>query len=135
MGETNPTMAGEQVAPTDPDADQPPIDRPHTDLTQRVGEDILLRNFDTESAHQVMVTIGEEHDDRTAPSRFEATYTIDPDETFCEMDVLPSGIYEVTVKMDDRKEATETVTIDSHPLNRILIEIGNGIVSVADGGY
>lgn len=128
-------MAGEQVAPKDPESDRPSLNTNKDDHPDhRFGEDILLRNFDTETDHRVTVTVTAD-DAENSEQQFESVYTVEPNETVCEMDVLSTGTYQVIVEMDDNKRSTGTVRIDSHPLNRLLIEIGNGIVSIADGGY
>ena len=97
----------------------------------RVGiEDLLVRNHDFQWGYDLEVTVTVE-DGRTV---HDERYYLQPGETKSEFDALDPGAYEVRVVLDNRRTTTAHVEVDDST-DGVLVELGNGAVSVHDGLY
>lgn len=113
-------------APTDGLPNQgPPGTRP--ELVD--GEDIHIRNYDHQWGYDLTITAQDDDGEVV----FEKRYYLPSGRTVSELDVLPSGEYEVVATLDNLKEETLRCRIDDGPEQSILIEIGNGAFSLTEG--
>ena len=93
-------------------------------------EDLLVRNHDFQWGYDLGVTVTDE-DGRTV---HDERYYLQPGETKSEFDALDPGAYQVRVVLDNRRTATAHVEFDA-ATDGVLVELGNGAVSVHDGLY
>jgi len=91
--------------------------------------DLQLRNYDDHS-YVVEVVVRDESDDGIA---LERTYDLRPGECRAERDVLARGTYEVTAATASGKRDGTTCRVDEAPTATISVEVGNHVVTVADG--
>jgi len=105
-----------------------------TDATDRPSgpatEDLLIRNYDFQWGYDLEVAVtgadGEPvHDER---------YYLQPGETKSEFGVFAPGDYELRIVLDNRRTVTASVGIDE-ATDGVLVECGNGAVSVHEGLY
>lgn len=94
------------------------------------SEDVRIRNFDAR-AHEVDVQVVAVDGD----TAFERTYHLPPETTACVVNELEDGEYDVAATLDGRRHAIATCRIDDRPEGTIVVETGNGVVSVANSGY
>lgn len=107
---------------------RPRSERPPEPRRAVLAEDVLLRNYDGDVAHDVGVTVS-----RGDAPAFDATYRLAPGETKSVADAAPSGSYDVEVRVDDRPRDVSRCRLGDDPPGTILVEIGNGVVSVTNG--
>jgi hypothetical protein len=92
------------------------------------SEDIFIRNFDTRRSYDLTVRI------RDAEGIvFADQYYLTPGRTEHETDRLTAGEYEITVELDGRRREQRTCQVGSTVGNTVLVEVGNGIVSITEG--
>jgi hypothetical protein len=90
-------------------------------------EDVLLRNYDALETHYLQLrAVGE---DRTV----ERTYRLGPGTVESETDVLPAGEYHVEVEIDGPRRWAGHCRVDDGPEQTVLVEVGNGLVSITEG--
>lgn len=94
------------------------------------AEDIHLRNYDVERAYRVTINVAD--GDSTV---FENTYWLRPGAFLSEIDEIEPGEYDVTVEIDTGRSVTRRCQVDADHEHTVLVELGNGIVSVAQGVY
>jgi len=116
------TMAERHQQPRRTDPTEPP--------STRSTEDVLIRNHDFQWGYDLEVTVTRAdwetvHDER---------YYLQPGETKSEFGLLDPGNYEFHVVLDNRRELTTRVDVDD-ATDGVLVELGNGAVSVHDGLY
>jgi hypothetical protein len=94
------------------------------------SEDVFIRNFDTQRSYDLTVRI------RDAEGIvFANRYYLTPGRTEHETDRLTAGKYEVIVELDGRRRRQQTCRIGSAVEDTVLVEIGNGTVSITQGLY
>lgn len=100
------------------------------DRPELVGtEEIYLRNYDRQWGYDLSLeVVGQNGGDV-----FEQWYYLQPGQVVCERDVLRHGEYEVQVTMDNLQEATLECHIDTDPEHTLVIEVGNGALSLTEG--
>lgn len=91
-------------------------------------EDVRIRNFDA-TAHDVYVHMTAVEGDTTV----QRTYHLPPETTACLVNELDDGHYDIAVTLDGDQHAIATCRIDDNQRGTVVIETGNGIVSVSDG--
>jgi hypothetical protein len=90
--------------------------------------DLQLRNYDDHSyAVEVVVR------DETGAIALERTYDLRPGECRAERDVLARGTYEVIVATASGKRDGATCRVGEAPTETVSVEVGNHVVTVADG--
>lgn len=94
-------------------------------------EDVLIRNHDFQWGYDLELRASKP-DGTTA---LEARYYLQPGGTRSEFGALEPGTYEVEVVLDGDREAARTCRLDGGPADGVLVELGNGAVSVHDGLY
>lgn len=94
------------------------------------SEELHIRNFDVRRSYDLTVEV---RDDQGLV--FANRYHLTPGSVASELDRIPAGAYELTVKLDGRRDQTATCEIDDTPEKTALIEVGNGTVSVTEGLY
>jgi len=94
-------------------------------------ESLICRNYDSERAHEVTVRfVGA--DDEVA---FRRTYAVEPQSVLSVGLRLPRAVYRVEARVDDEHETGAECLVGSGPHETALVEIGNGLVSVAEGAF
>lgn len=106
------------------------LDQPTPQVSTAASEDIHLRNYDVERAYRVSITV-EDGDE----SVFEETYWLPPGAFLSEVNEVDPGEYGVRVTLDNGRSVTRTCQVDSDHDHTVLVELGNGIVSVTQGVY
>lgn len=61
------------------------------------------------------------------------TYALAPGAVKSEVNALPAGTYEVRATLDDDRSETRSCRVDDSPAGTILIEVGNGVLSLTEG--
>jgi|GEM_PF-2862816 len=90
--------------------------------------DLQLRNYDDHSyAVEVVVR------DEAGSIALERTYDLRPGECRAERDVLARGAYEVTAATASGKRDDATCRVGEAPTETVSVEVGNHVVTVADG--
>lgn len=92
-------------------------------------EDVRLRNYDGRSSHEVAVTLR-----RDGGVVFERSFDLPPGAAASEVDAVDAGRYDVQVEVDGRAGELDGCRIDEWPENTVLVEVGNGAVSVTTVG-
>ena len=116
-----PTMAEPHQHPQRTDSTASPSSAPTT-------EDVLIRNYDFQWGYDLEVTVTDADGDPVHDER----YYLQPGETKSEFGVFGPGALEVHVVLDNRRELTTSVDDGAAG---VLVELGNGAVSVHDGLY
>lgn len=98
--------------------------------TEADTEDVLVRNYDFQWGYDVEVTALAGDGQRVHDER----YYLQPGETRSEFGVFVPGEYDVRVVLDNRRTTTVRVEI-AGAADGVLVELGNGAVSVQDGLY
>jgi len=114
-------MAERHQQPQRTDATDAPPSPPTT-------EDLLIRNYDFQWGYDLEVTVS----DADGKSVHDERYYLQPGETKSEFGLLDPGNYEFHVVLDNRRELTTHV---DDATDGVLVELGNGAVSVHDGLY
>jgi hypothetical protein len=116
------------------DADEP------TSTTSHVtDESLILRNYDADPV-QIKIRLIDA-DNEVA---FDRTYALGPQDVVSTPTRLPRGVYRVVAAIDgvsaDPDDASETTRHDtteclvgSAPTETVLVETGNGVISVTEG--
>lgn len=112
-----------------PTAAGPPAGSPGR--TTPTTEDVLLRNHDFQWGYDVEL-VAERVADGTA---FRKRYYLQPGATRRELGVLEPGEYAVRVRLDGDREGSGRCRIGDDPDATVLVELGNGAVSVHEGLY
>jgi hypothetical protein len=92
-------------------------------------EALVLRNYDSETTHEVTVEF-HNADDEIA---FQRTYTLTPQAVTSIQTRLPRAVYHVDVRVDGADSSSADCLVGSAPSETALVEVGNGLVSVAEG--
>lgn len=88
-------------------------------------EDLLLRNYDGETGHTVTIRLASD-----GQAVFQDAVRLSPGETRSVMDAVAPGRYEVDVRVDGGRTASEQCRIGPDLAATALVELGNGIVSI-----
>jgi len=139
---------------TEPVADEAPLG-PSAVRTR--SEQLCLRNYDEHRSYRVRISVSRSdapsRDGATAANgatgadecQYEATFELAPGEVTTEMEVVPPGRYDVTVAgtadpAGDRRdtgptpvEAAAACNVGAEPPQTVVVEVGNGVVSVTEG--
>lgn len=103
---------------------------PTAEQVEALGtEEILLRNYDHQWGYDIELDVL----DANGNSVYEKQWYLPPGQVGTEMDALPSGEYEVRVTLDNHKQETLVCSIDATAGNTVVIEVGNGVMSVTEG--
>lgn len=131
-------MSPHQRAPVEPSESTPTLGaaavRQHT-------EQLYLRNYDRKRHYQLKLSISRpDH-----PAGYSAVYELSPEEVVSERELLPPGKYDIAITAsfqatgDDAVraagdvEASAVCNVGDRPPQTVVIECGNGIVSIAEG--
>jgi hypothetical protein len=132
-------MQQQQSMPSEPTADRT-VDA--VDIRMHC-EQLCLRNYDENRRCRLTLSLS-----RSAPrSGYEATYELEPGDVVTELEIVPPGRYEVCVEGafypiegeagygDDATEDVERAScnVGDRPPQTLLVECGNGVVSVSEG--
>lgn len=92
-------------------------------------EHVHLRNHD----HQWGYDLALEVVDADGRAVFEDRYYLQPGQTESELDALPAGEYEIRATLDNLQEATLECRIGPDPEHTVVVEMGNGVLSLTAG--
>jgi hypothetical protein len=93
-------------------------------------EDVHIRNFDIERVYDLTLKVRDEDG-----LSFANQYHLTPGKTVSELDRLPPGYYVVEATINDRRSDMTVCEIGLTPAKTVLVEIGNGTVSITEGLY
>lgn len=94
------------------------------------SEEIHIRNFDVKRPYDLTIQVSDNQG-----LVFANRYYLTPGKTESELDQLPPGEYEIEVELDGMRRETVRCEVDETPDKTVLIEVGNGTVSVTEGFY
>mgnify|MGYP000548434929 CR=1 FL=1 len=112
----HPPRASDSATPSDSDA-------------SAHSEDVHVRSY----AHQVGYDLELEVVDPDGSVAFEGRYYLQPGAIESEVDVVPEGEYEVRAVLDGDRETVSRCRIGSDPEETVVVEVGNGILSLTQG--
>ena len=95
-------------------------------------EDIHIRNYDFRQGYDLELTVINTQTEQTV---YDDRFYFQPGQDKSLQNLLDAGIYRVSVQLDDGETKLMTCEIDTFPQGGILIELGNGQVSVTEGIY
>jgi len=91
--------------------------------------EILLRNYDQQWGYELELEMIKAAGD----SVFEKQYYLPPGHVASELEAVPAGEYEVRATLDNQKDETMECAIDADPRQTLVIEVGNGVLSLTQG--
>jgi hypothetical protein len=107
-----------------------PLAPPHDDAAAYVEDEALVvRNYD---ATETTVVVTFHEDDKRLLQR---QYTLAPDGCVSFVTPFRRAVYDVTARVLDGDEDSAECLLGDAPSEAALVEVGNGLVSVADGIY
>lgn len=92
------------------------------------SEDVHVRNYDGRETHHLRLR-AVDGDGRAV----ERSYRLGPGATESETDLLPAGEYDVEVELDGLRRWAGHCRVDDGPEHTVLVEVGNGLVSITEG--
>lgn len=92
-------------------------------------EEILLRNYDNQWGYDLNLQLVNAAGD----SVFEKQYYLPPGQVASELDTVAAGEYEVRATLDNQKQATVHCAIHTDPEQTLVVEVGNGVMSLTQG--
>lgn len=101
------------------------------DLAERVSEEVFVRNYDVERTYRLTISLTAVDGD----DEYATTHRLRPGQAVSELGVVEPGRYRVRVDCDGARHATDEVFVGPAPAETLLIEVGNGAVSVSEGLY
>lgn len=93
------------------------------------SEQIHLRNHDYQLGYDLNLEIV----DAAGEVVFENRYYLQPGQIESELDALPPGEYEIWATLDNRQAETLQCRIDAAPAHTLVVEMGNGVLSLTQG--
>lgn len=101
-----------------------------SDRPEVIGsEQIHIRNHDHQWGYDLTLAIVDAADDVV----FEKQYYLQPGHIESELDALPADEYEIRATLDNLEEETLRGHIDAEPKHTLVIEMGNGVLSLTQG--
>jgi len=93
------------------------------------SEDVYVRSYAHHETHELdLEVVGADGTVALAE-----TYALDPGAVKSEINALPAGTYEVRAVLDGDRRATRPCRVDGSPAGTIVIEVGNGVLSLTEG--
>jgi hypothetical protein len=104
-------------------------------------EQLHLRNYDESRQYRLTVSVRQPN----GGPEYEATYELAPSDVGSELEIVPPGRYEVHVSGSfrpvgeqshhaaGRDEATASCNVGDRPPQTVVVECGNGVVTVSEG--
>lgn len=92
-------------------------------------EDIHVRSYDHRWSYDLDVEVRT----RDGIQVFRERYYVAPGQSTSELNALPSGEHEITVTVDDDRCERVQCRIGDSPDHTVVIEVGNGVLSVSEG--
>jgi hypothetical protein len=89
------------------------------------SEDLHVRNHDFQRSYHLRVTAEQVDGD----VRYQKAFTVAPDVSVGELNVLEAGTYDVTVACDD-DETSQRCRVGDAPHESVRIDLGNGVVTL-----
>lgn len=93
------------------------------------SEQVHIRNHD----HQLGYDLNLEIVDAAGGVVFEKRYYLQPGQIESELDALPAGEYEIRATLDNHQAETLQCRIDADPMDTVVAEMGNGVLSLTQG--
>ncbi|MFD1597836.1 hypothetical protein [Halobellus rarus] len=121
-------MVSERAARARPPRANDPTATRDSEASAR-SEDVHVRSY----AHQMGYDLEIELVDSDGSVAFRDRYYLQPGETEGEVDAVPDGEYEVRAVLDGDRETDRRCRIGSDPEETVVVEVGNGILSLTEG--
>ncbi|MFB6301225.1 MAG: hypothetical protein ABEH65_13310 [Halobacteriales archaeon] len=99
--------------------------------TRSASEEILIRSYDHRWAYDLEI----EAVDAAGESIYRKRYYLQPGQIEGVRNELPTGEYELWITLDNTHHKTVDCRIGSAPEDTVVIEIGNGTMSITQGLY
>ena len=96
---------------------------------QLATELLHLRSYDHRRGYDLDVEARSVDGGRAVERR----YYLQPGEAVSERNVLPPGVYELTVTLDNDEEKRLRCRLDASPDHTAVVEVGNGVISLTRG--
>ncbi|WP_435185014.1 hypothetical protein [Halobellus sp. EA9] len=93
------------------------------------SEDVHVRSYAHETTYELDLEVRAPDGDVA----FETTYALEPGALRSEINALPTGAYEVRATLGDERSRTLRCLIDDSPDGTVLVEVGNGVLSLTEG--
>lgn len=93
------------------------------------SEDLLVRNYDHRWGYDLAI----EAIDVSGEIVFERSYYLQPGQLKSEAGVLDEGEYEIRAVLDNLQEATISCRVDAEAEHTVVVEVGNGALSLTEG--
>ena len=108
---------------------QPNLDRPTESVQTPGSEEVFVRSYDHRLAYDIDIEV------RTLDGEvvFEDRYYLLPGHTEIEKNAIPAGEMQVVVSLDNEVEKSTRCKIGDGPEHTVMIEVGNGALSVTEG--
>jgi hypothetical protein len=113
-----------------------------TETVRTRCEQLHLRNYDESRRYRLAVSVSQPD----GGPEYSATYELDPGDLASELEIVPRGRYKVHVSgsfrpagrdchhgTTGRDEETASCNVGDRPQQTVLIECGNGIITVSEG--
>lgn len=113
-----------------------------TETVQTRCEQLHLRNYDESRRYRLTVSVSQPN----SGHEYEATYELGPGDVESELEVVPPGRYQVHVSGSFRPtgeeshngttgsdEETADCNVGDRPPQTVVVECGNGVISVSEG--
>lgn len=94
----------------------------------RRGEAVHVRNLDPERSYRLSLAV---RDDDGVP--LDETYVLAPGATRSDPGPLAPGVYDVVAELAAGDRDTARCAVGERPAHTVLVELGNGAVSVTEG--
>ncbi|MFC6871910.1 hypothetical protein [Halobellus marinus] len=93
------------------------------------SEDLHIRSYAHREAYDLRLEVATLDGDTV----FQDSYYLQPGATESELDAVPAGEYEIRATLDRQRTETLRCRLGPEPDRTVLIEVGNGILSLTEG--
>lgn len=129
MGREGSDMPARDPARKASAGEQATMEQHHGSITKPSSEDLFIRSYDHRLSYDIDVEV------RTPDGQvvFQNRYYLLPGHIASETNVLPNSEVLVDVALDNEPEASVRCEIDEQPEHTVMIEVGNGALSLTQG--
>lgn len=114
--------------------EQQPRSRPSIESTREptpTTAELCLRNHDAERTYELAVAAV----NLDNPTQYQRAYTLQPGDIQRERGLFLPGTYNLAVTLDGGNREAVTCRLSEHPADTVLVECGNGVLSVTPEPY
>lgn len=95
------------------------------------SEDVHVRSYAHRETYDLRIDVLDPDGDVALSE----SYALEPGAVKSEINALPAGAYEVRAILDGDRRETRYCRVDDSPAGTIVIEVGNGVLSLTEGLY